>query len=70
MDCPTSCNPQAIAKFKELLQRELGFEAEDEEEGYELFPEESMYYFGMITLRPSDTEYLTTFLRFLPSIST
>jgi hypothetical protein len=70
-------NPQAIAKLKDLLQRELivreiqlGFDAEDEDEGYEPFPEESMCYFGMITLRPSDPEYLPTFLRCLPSIST
>jgi len=69
-------NPQAIAKLKELLQRELvvrdrqlGFDAEDEDEGYEPFPEESMCYFGMITLRPSDPEYLPTFLRCLPSLS-
>ncbi len=54
-------NPQAIAKLKELLQRELivrdrqlGFDAEDEDEGYELFSEESMCYFGLVTLRPSD----------------
>ena len=42
-------NPQAIAQLKKLLQRELvvrdkqlGFDAEDEDEGYEPFPEESM----------------------------
>lgn len=70
-------NPLAIAKLKDLLQRELvvrdrqlGYDAEDEDEGYEPFPEESMCYFGMITLRPSDPEYLPTFLRCLPSIST
>lgn len=70
-------DPQAIAQLKELLQRELlvrerqfAFEAEDENEGYELFPEESMCYFGVITLRPSDPEYLTTFLSCLPSMST
>lgn len=69
-------DPQAIAALKELLQRELivrdrrlGFDAEDEEEGYELFPEESMCYFGLVTLRPGDPEYLPTFLRCLPSIS-
>ena len=69
-------DPQAIAKLKELLQRDLvvrdrqlGFDAEDENEGYEPFPEESMCYFGMITLRPSDPEYLTAFLRCLPYIS-
>src|SRR5205807_942097 len=69
-------NPQDIAQLKELLQRELivrdrqlGFDAEDEDEGYELFPEESMCYFGMITLRPGDPEYLTAFLNCLPHIS-
>ena len=69
-------DPQAIAKLKELLQRDLvvrdrqlGFDAEDENEGYEPFPEESMCYFGMITLCPSDPEYLTAFLSCLPYIS-
>ena len=69
-------NPQAIAELKELLQRELivrdrqlGFDAGDEEEGYELLSEESVCYFGMTTLRPGDPEYLATFLRYLPSIS-
>jgi hypothetical protein len=68
-------DPQAIAQLRELLQRELvvrerqfGFEAEDEE-GYELFPEGSMCYMGLITLRPSDPEYLTAFLSCLPDIS-
>jgi hypothetical protein len=70
-------NPQAIAQLKELLQRELvvrdrqlGFDADAEDEGYEPFPEESMCYFGLITLRPGDPEYLTAFLQCLPSIST
>ena len=70
-------DPQAIEQLKELLQRELivrdrqlGYDAEDEDEGYELFPEESMCYFGLTTLRPSDPEYLPTFFRSLPSIST
>ena len=69
-------DPQAIATLKELLQRELvvrerqySFDAEDEDEGYELFPEESMCYVGLITLRPSDPEYLAAFLCCLPSIS-
>ncbi len=69
-------DPQAVAQLKELLQRELvvrdrqlGFDAEDENEGYEPFPEGSMCYFGMITLRPSDPEYLTAFLNCLPYIS-
>jgi hypothetical protein len=68
-------DPQAIAKLKELLQRELivrdrqlSFEAEDEE-GYELFPEGSMCYFGLITLRPGDPEYPRAFLNCLPAIS-
>lgn len=69
-------DPQAIAQLKALLQRELlvrdrqfGFEAEDENEGYELLPEGSMCYFGVITLRPGDPEYLSTFLSSLPSMS-
>jgi hypothetical protein len=68
---------QAIAELKELLRRELvvrdrqlAYGAGDEDEGYELFPEESMCYFGMITLRPGDPEYLRAFLNCLPSIST
>lgn len=69
-------NPQAIAQLKELLQqelvvreRQLGYDAEDEDEGYELFPEGSMCYFGLITLSPGDPQYLPTFLRCLPSLS-
>jgi hypothetical protein len=69
-------DPHAIAELTELLQRELivrdrqlGFEAEDESEGYELIPEGSVCYFGLITLRPGDPEYLTAFLSCLPAIS-
>lgn len=69
-------DPRSIAKLKELLQRDLlvrerqpGFDTENEDEGYEPFPEESMCYFGMVTLRPSDAEYLPAFLSCLPSIS-
>ncbi len=69
-------DPQAIATLKELLQRELivrdrqlRFGGEDEPEGYEIFPEESMCYIGMITLRPGDPQYLAAFLSCLPSIS-
>ncbi|HEY7123215.1 MAG TPA: hypothetical protein VH540_04645 [Ktedonobacterales bacterium] len=70
-------DPQAIAQLRKLLQQELivrerqfRFEAEDEDEGYELFPEGGMCYFGLITLRPGDPEYLAAFLSCLPSIST
>ncbi|HEY7357948.1 MAG TPA: hypothetical protein VH590_15825 [Ktedonobacterales bacterium] len=69
-------DPQAIAQLRKLLQQELivrerqfRFEAEDEDEGYELFPEGGMCYFGVITLRPGDPEYLTAFLACLPSLS-
>ena len=69
-------DPQAIAQLKELLQQELivrerefAFGAGDKDEGYELFPEGSMCYFGLITLRPGDPEYLTAFFSCLPSIS-
>ena len=70
-------DPQAIAQLKELLQQELvvrerqfAFGAEDGAEGYEPFPEGSMCYVGLITLRPGDPEYLTAFLCCLSSIST
>jgi hypothetical protein len=69
-------SPQAIAELRELLQRELvvrerqlGYGAGDQAEGYELLSETSMCYFGAITLRPGDPEYLPTFLHCLPSIS-
>jgi hypothetical protein len=69
-------DPQAIAQLKELLQRELivrerqfTFGAGDGDEGYELFPEGSMCFIGLITLRPGDPEYLTAFLSCLSSIS-
>ncbi len=69
-------NPQAIAQLKSLLQqelvvreRQLGYGAEDVSEGYEVFPEGSMCYFGLITLRPGDPEYVRAFLDCLPSIS-
>lgn len=69
-------DPQAIARLRDLLGRELivrerqsGFEAKEEDEGYEPFPEESMCYFGLITLRPGDPEYLPAFLNCLPSLS-
>lgn len=69
-------DPQAVAKLKTLLQNDLvvresqlGFDAEGENEEYEPFPEENMCYFGVITLRPSDPEYLHALLRRLPYIS-
>lgn len=69
-------DPHAREQLKKLLQQELivrdrqfKFEAEDEDEGYELFPEGSMCYVGLITLRPGDPEYLAAFLSCLPSIS-
>lgn len=69
-------DPQAIAQLKELLQQELvvrdrqfTYGAADEDEGYELFPEGSMCFVGLITLRPGDPEYLHAFLSCLPSIS-
>ncbi|HLI05971.1 MAG TPA: hypothetical protein VKV40_05320 [Ktedonobacteraceae bacterium] len=65
-------DPRAIAKLRELLQRELIVREREpgvEDEGYELFPEGSMCYFGLITLRPGDPEYLPAFLSNLPAIS-
>ncbi len=69
-------DPQAIAELKALLQQELivrdrqfTFGAEDDTEGYELFPDGSMCFIGLITLRPGDPEYLAAFLDCLPAIS-
>jgi hypothetical protein len=69
-------DPQVVAKLKELVRREiivregqLGPDDEGEYEEYDPFPEESMCYFGLITFRPGDPEYLTAFLRRLPYIS-
>jgi hypothetical protein len=69
-------DPQAIAQLQGLLRRELivresqlGCDAGDADEGYELFPEESMCYFGLTTLRPGDPQYLPAFLNCLPSLS-
>ena len=53
-----------------VREREFRYEAEDDEEGYELFPERSMCSIGLITLRPGDPEYLRAFLCCLSSIST
>ena len=70
-------DPQAIAQLKDLLQREIivrerqyTYAAGEEDEGYELFPEGAMCYVGLITLHPSDPEYLSAFLSCLPSLST
>ncbi len=41
----------------------------DVDDDYDPYPEESMCYFGMITLRPGDPQYLAAFLRRLPYIS-
>ncbi|HEY1352090.1 MAG TPA: hypothetical protein VGF67_20915 [Ktedonobacteraceae bacterium] len=72
----TEGDAQAIAQLQALLQRELivrerqlGFAAGDGDEGYELFPEENMCYFGLTTLRPGDPQYLPAFLDCLPSLS-
>lgn len=70
-----AASPQALAELSELLQRELvvrekrlAYGAGDEAEGYELLSETSMCYFGAITLRPGDPDYLPTLLHCLPSI--
>lgn len=69
-------DPQAVAQLRSLLQRELivrdrqlGYAGEDEDERYELFPEDSMCYFGLRTLCPGDPEYLPAFLNCLPALS-
>lgn len=69
-------DPQAVAKMRALMRRDLvvresqlGNEAELEGEEYDPFPEENMCYFGVITLRPDDPAFLPAFVRRLPYIS-
>ncbi len=76
-------DPTAIAQLRTLLCRELTVRehiappvvsgetsaAQMEEDDYDPYPEESMCYFGMITLRPGDPQYLAAFVRRLPYIS-
>ncbi len=69
-------DPQAVAKLKALMRRDLvvresqlGDETELVGEEYDPFPEENMCYFGVITLRPDDPVFLPAFVRRLPYIS-
>jgi hypothetical protein len=68
--------PEAVATLKALMQRDIvirehqiNFDPQDADEEYDPYPEESMCYFGVVTLRPSDPSYLKAFLRRLPYIS-
>ncbi len=71
-------DPEVIAMLKKLLQREItvrepmsgpaGEQAEQDDE-YDPFPEENMCYFGVVTIRPGDANYLAAFVRRLPYIS-
>ena len=69
-------DPEAAATLKSLMQRDIvilehqiNFDSQKADEEYEPYPEESMCYFGMVTLRPSDPGYFQAFLRRLPYIS-
>ena len=71
-------DPEVIARLKTLLQREItvrepipGPEGEQAEadDDYDPFPEENMCYFGVVTIRPGDANYLAAFVRRLPYIS-
>ncbi len=67
---------EAEATLKTLIQREivmreeqLNFDSPDADEEIDLFPEESMCYFGLVTLRPGEPSHLKAFLLRLPYIS-
>lgn len=69
-------NPEAVAALKALLRRDItilehqiDFDPETSDEEYNPYPEESMCYFGVVTLRPDDPSYFKAFLRRLPYIS-
>ena len=69
-------DPEAVATLKALMQRDvvvlehqIDFDPQNANEEYNPYPEESMCYFGLITLRPGDPEFLPAFLNCLPSIS-
>ena len=69
-------DPETVATLKALMQRDIVVlehqitaDPQDADEGYNPFPEESMCYFGLVTLSPGDPSYLKAFLRRLPYIS-
>ena len=69
-------DPEAVATLKALMQRDIvvlehqiDFDPQNANEEYNPYPEESMCYFGMVTLSPTDPSYLKVFLRRLPYIS-
>ena len=69
-------DPVAVAELRTLIRQEIVIResqihvhAEDAGEEFDAFPEENMCYFGVVTLRPDDPDFLTAFLRRLPYIS-
>src|SRR5947209_1083067 len=69
-------DPEAVAMLKTLMQREIiireqqiDFDPQHTDEEYDFFPEESMCYFDLVTLRPGDPSYLKAFLLRLPYIT-
>lgn len=69
-------DPEAVATLKALMQREIIIREEQTDSSpqhadveYDLFPEESMCYVGLVTLRPGDPSYLPVFLLRLPYVS-
>jgi hypothetical protein len=69
-------DPEAAATLQALMQRDIvvlehqiNFDPQQADEEYNPYPEESMCYFGLVTLRPGDPAYFQAFLRRLPYIS-
>ena len=67
---------EAEAILKRLIRQEivireeqLNFDPEDEDEELDLFPEETMCYIDLVTLRPGDPRYLKAFLLRLPYVT-
>lgn len=68
--------PEAVAMLKTLMQREIiireqqiDFDPQHADEEYDFFPEESMCYIDLVTLRPGDPSYLKAFLFRLPYLT-
>jgi hypothetical protein len=68
-------DPEAGAFLRTLLHQEIiirehqiEYDPEDDEH-FDPYPEETMCYFDVVTLRPSDPNFLKAFARRLPYIS-
>ena len=69
-------NLEAVVALQSLMQRDIvvrehqiDYNPQTADEDYEPYPEENMCYFGVVTLRPGDPNYLKAFLQRLQYVS-